>query len=425
MPSAAARSVTAPSSRDTRILRDLAVRYSEIAADPDQDRRRRDWRRHNSLRRVERVLIYVRAFAWAEMPDSHLLCENPLLTGLERQLRMGIFRSSFEDDFVIEPWLLVPACLGLPGEGIWGPALRWSANRRRGGAGVCQPPIGDLEDIAAVTPARHRIDEEETARREAAALEALGGVLPVVVDRSPLYRAPTCDISGSIAQLRGLEQIMWDMYDNPERLHRLLAVMRDGILRNHREAELAGDWQLCNHDNQAINYSLDLPDPSPDPTPVGRRQLWCRMAAQEFTLVGPEQWQEFMLRYQLPIMSEFGLVSYGCCEEMSSRIPALKRVPNVRRIAVTPVSEAARCAELIGDTHVASYRPSPADMVSYSWDEPRVRSIVRRDLEAFRSNGCFVDVTLKDVETVQGDPGRVGKWVRVVRDVAAEVFGSA
>jgi hypothetical protein len=63
-------------------------------------------------------------------------------------------------------------------------------------------------------------------------------------------------------------------------------------------------------------------------------------------------------------------------------------------------------------------------MVSYSWDEPRVRSILRRDLEAFRSNGCFVDVTLKDVETVQADPLRVGKWVRVVREVAAEVFTS-
>ncbi|MHC4916774.1 MAG: hypothetical protein ACYTGB_14920 [Planctomycetota bacterium] len=423
MPNSTADRTAAPAAQEVQALRALADRYAEVSRHPDQDRRRDDWQRHNSLERIDRVLIYVRAFAWDEMPQSDLACENPVLRGLEKQLRIGIFRSRFEDDFVIEPWLTVPAALELPGEGIWGPPLRWTANRREGGAGVCEPPLKELEDIEKIVPAPHRIDEARTSRRQELAEEVLQDRLPVVVDRSPLYRSPTADISGSIAQLRGLEQIMWDMYDNPEWLHRLLELMRDGILRNHREAEKAGDWRRCSHDNQAVNYARELPDPSPDPAPVPRGQLWCRMAAQELTLVGPEQWEEFMFRYQVPIMSEFGLAAYGCCEEMASRIPALKRVPNVRRIAVTPVSDAPRCAQLIGDTHVASYRPSPADMVSYGWNEDRVRSIVRRDLEAFRANGCHVDVTLKDVETVQGDPDRVVKWVQTVRSVCAEVFG--
>ena len=53
----------------------------------------------------------------------------------------------------------------------------------------------------------------------------------------------------------------------------------------------------------------------------------------------------------------------------------------------------------------------------------RIRRILRRDLEACRANGCCVDITLKDVETVQGDAERVRKWVATTRAVADEVLG--
>jgi len=406
---------------DTNIVRELAARYAELCADPDQHRRREDWRRHNSLERVPGILIFVRAFAWSEMPESRLQCEDPLLRNIERQLRMGIFRSGFRDDFVLEPWVTVDACLELPGKGIWGPPLRWTENRSRGGAGVIDPPVKRLEDIDKIVPAHHRVDEVETARRFEKSCEAIGDLVVVNLDRGPAYRSWAADISTHLAQLRGLEQLMWDMYDNPEWLHRVLARMRDGILRNQEEAERAGDWRLCNHDNQAVSYCRELPDPAANSAPVSRSQLWFRAASQELTLVGPEQFEEFMLRYQQPIMANFGLVAWGCCEEMTSRIPLLKRVPNMRRIAVTPVSDAAKCAELIGDGYVASYRPSPADMVSYRFDEGRIRGILKRDLEAFRANGCFVDITLKDVETVEGDTERVTKWVALVRRIVEEL----
>jgi hypothetical protein len=60
-------------------------------------------------------------------------------------------------------------------------------------------------------------------------------------------------------------------------------------------------------------------------------------------------------------------------------------------------------------------------MVSYSFDPERVRSILRRDLAACR--GCHVDITLKDVETVERDPDRVRNWVRIAREVISEQCG--
>ena len=85
------------------------------------------------------------------------------------------------------------------------------------------------------------------------------------------------------------------------------------------------------------------------------------------------------------------------------------------------MANVARCAEQIGRDYVVSYRPSPTDMVGYGFDPDRIRRILREDLAACRD--CHVDITLKDVETVQGDRDRPGKWVAVARSVIDEMWG--
>jgi hypothetical protein len=145
------------------------------------------------------------------------------------------------------------------------------------------------------------------------------------------------------------------------------------------------------------------------------------MAAQEFTAVSPAMHEEFLLRYQLPILEKFGLAAYGCCEDLTRKIDMLRRIPNLRRIAVSPFANVAECAEQIGRDYVVSYRPSPTDMVGYGFDEGRIRSILTKDLQACRK--CHVDITLKDTETVENDPERVRKWVTLARGVVDEVFG--
>jgi len=112
--------------------------------------------------------------------------------------------------------------------------------------------------------------------------------------------------------------------------------------------------------------------------------------------------------------TEFGLVAYGCCEDLTAKIKILRQIPNLRRIAVSPFANVARCAEQIGKDYVLSYRPSPVDMVAYGFSSEQVRGVLRRDLAACR--GCHVDITLKDVETVQHDPTRIPQWVRIARE---------
>ena len=79
-------------------MRDLAPQYLEVCAHPEQAERRRLWRRHNSLKWT-RPLIYTRAFAWAEMPQSVCQISDPFLRHFENFFRYQLFWDSLGDDF--------------------------------------------------------------------------------------------------------------------------------------------------------------------------------------------------------------------------------------------------------------------------------------------------------------------------------------
>lgn len=400
------------------LVRDLAKRYRDVCEDTVQEERRALWRRKNSLEDV-RPLIHVRAYARLEMPHLATECTDLLLRSCESFLRRSLFCATFDDDSVFEPWFTVPAVYSCKGWGV-------SARKRfvsgpdcdRGpsdGAWKAEYPLKDLSDLSALREPRHAIDEPKTRERVERLQEAVGDIIGIDLDRGPLgYWGPAGTISKQLGSLRGIENVMLDMYDDPEALHRLAAFLGNGILRVHDQAEAAGDWRLADHHNQAMTYVRELPDPAPD-QPTRRSDLWCFMHAQEFTLVSPAMHEEFLLRYQMPIMEKCGLVAYGCCEDLTQKIDLLRTIPNLRRIAVAPAANVAKCAEKIGRDYVASYRPNPADMVGYGFDEDRITRLLRADFEHLKA--CHFDITLKDVTTVQGDTERVGKWVRLVRSL--------
>lgn len=401
--------------RDMHILRDLAARYM-VTCQTDAQREKRDvWRRHNSLIRT-RIPLYVRGIPWNEVPElQDLKCEDPFLRQYEEWFRQMLYQETVGDDYIFEPWVTVAATCVTPPGGVWGLPVRTIPSPEPGGAWKCDPPIKQLEDPERMVSPHHVIDEDATACNVARVQDAVGDIIPIAVDRMPVYRTWNADISTQLAYLRGLDQVMWDMVDHPEWLHGVLAFMRDGILTVHEEAEAAGDWRLCAHENQAMPYAEELPDPSADATPVPRKQLWWFAAAQELTLVSPRMHDEFMLQYQLPIMERFGLVAYGCCEDLTEKTDILRRIPNLRRIAVAPRANVRRCAEQIGDDYVFSWRPNPAEMVSCDCDRDRIRRVVRDAMEA--TKGCRVDITLKDIQTVRGQPKRLREWVRIVRGI--------
>lgn len=408
-------------STDRQIIRDLVQRYAEVAAQPLQDERRDLWRAHQSLKPTRPLILanfgYWNVWCQDTFGEDKLQCEDPFFRAYERALRMNLFRAEVADDCIAEPWLTVNAAQKVGGgwTGVWGLQTEIERSGVTGGSfKVTGPPLKSWDDMAKLVPPCHQIDEVATAASLGKLRDAVGDLIAIDLNRGPIMLGFLDDISTSLAYLRGLEQLMVDMYESPNQLKELLAFMRDGILANQAQAEAAGDLSLTNGHNQQMPYAEELEDPRPNSGPRTRQDLWGFFAAQEYTLISPKFHDEFLYQYQLPIMAHFGLTHYGCCEDLTKKIDMLKQAKNLRSIAVTPVANLAESVAQIGTDYVISWRPNPTDMVCANWDEARIRRIIGEGLRI--AKGTHLHIYLKDIETVQGEPDRLRRWVEIVRD---------
>ena len=410
---------------DITTLRELALRYAEVAALPVQEERRRLWAAHFSLKPTRPLIIadFGMWNVWCRdvFGDEKMRCRDPFYRNYERWFRMQLFQHQVGDDSILEPWVGLGATVQGGWDNVWGLGGGLSDKPVDWGAAHYQPVLTDWRDMEKLRATPHAVDEADTARNLARLHEAIGDILPIDVTRNSCYSWFMADIVTCLARLRGLQQVMEDMYDAPEELHRLLAFMRDGILANHQQAEDAGHFSLTSGANQAMTYAEELERPCPNSGPRRRKDLWGFCAAQEYTLISPQFHDEFLFQYQMPIYEHFGLVHYGCCEDLTRKIDMLRQLKNLRDIAVTPVADVRKCAEQIGLDYTISWRPNPTDMVCTDWNEAKVRQIIRDALAACR--GQYLHIHLKDVETMQGDNDRLARWVRVVRETCEEHWG--
>ncbi|MDD5688286.1 MAG: hypothetical protein PHE88_10690 [Elusimicrobia bacterium] len=402
---------------DIQILRDLAKQYAEICANPIQEEKRKLWSDHFSLKKT-RPPILVSFGMWnlwcrEVFADKAMKCKDSFYRNRERILRLKLFHNSIGDDCVFEPWITLDASRGLWKE-EWGVKVDRHTSSLDGGACKYDPPIKDWSDVKKLKALHPQVYEKDTKIRYSKLYDAIGDILTIDVSRDPIYFGFGADISTDLGKLRGIETFMLDMYESPKELHNLLAFMRDGILTNNQEAEDAGHYSLTLHSNQAMPYVNELSWPKPN-TPCKRKDLWAFFAAQEFTLVSPEFHDEFLFQYQIPIMEKYGLVHYGCCEDLTRKIGMLRKLKNLRSIAVTPVANLNKCVEQIGNDYVVSWRPNPTDMVCASWDENQIKKIIDDGKESCKNN--IYHILLKDVETCQGEPDRLARWIKIVRNI--------
>jgi len=399
---------------EKKILYDLASRVNEIAHSERNEKNRELWRKHNSFQ-GDRPLLWLWTFGFQETFDESVLkCTDRELRSIEIELHRLLMRNELFDDSVVEPWWTIRASYERINNCNWGVKFGLTDVPVKGGAAAYNPILLD-EDFSCLKTSPYKIDEERTALREEKVAEALGGALPVYVSRVSAFHKWENGIAKDISKMRGLEQMMYDMYDNPEFLHSLLAFMRDTILKNMEDAEAAGGYTLADQENQVMSYSMELDDPNPNVKGVTLDRLWGFFAAEEYTTVSPEMFWEFLLQYQKPIIEKFGLVSYGCCDDLTRFIPYLKRLKNLRRIRVSAWADPVKCAEQIGKDYILSWAPHPT-YLSSGLNEDAARKYLREHFEIFKEHGNHFDISLKGVYTLNHDPETIKQWVRIVRE---------
>jgi hypothetical protein len=405
--------------RDRLILRELAKQVAELAARPVEKEKRELWYRHNALESTRPLVFCDPENGWNEIltPDT-LQCEGGLARAWEWHLRREVFWGAhMRDDKVIEPvfnvghvytetdWGLRETRIGGEGGGSW----RWEA------------PLKTYDDMDKLRFPQITVDYEATQELLQLAQETFGDILQVRLKTVWWW---SFGMTQTLVYLRGLEQIMYDMVDCPEGVHRLMAFLRDGhaarldFLEKNGLLFLNNDGTYVGSGGFGWTHELPQPDFSGHVRPI---DMWGFAESQETVGISASMFEEFIFPYQLSLLERFGLNCYGCCEPLDSRWHVVERFPRLRRVSMSPWANVEVMAERLGNRYIFSWKPHPGVLAADTFDEEFVRQTLRQGLNVLKKNDCRVEIIMKDCHTIRHDPQRVTRWVQIAKEEAEAI----
>jgi hypothetical protein len=296
----------------------------------------------------------------------------------------------------------------------WGLEPRYQHSGSATGAWKFDPVVSSEADLEKLRAPEVSHDTAETDRLMNQAVDLFGDLLDVQLHG---VRRAKVSLASQYCRLRGLEEVMLDMYENPEMLHRAMRILTDGHKRRFEQLREMNLLSLNNnsqyHSSGGNGYSDELPAPGFDGEGVRFEDMWAAAESQEMAQVSPAMHEEFLMQYEREFLAPFGLAGYGCCEDLTLKLDGVFAAPNMRRISISPWADVARCAERLEDRYIFSWKPHPAHLVG-EFNEQKIRAYIRSTLEATR--GCVVEMILKDTHTCEGRPERFTRWVEIARE---------
>ena len=160
--------------------------------------------------------------------------------------------------------------------------------------------------------------------------------------------------------------------------------------------------------------------PGPDEAakrPFTTRDVWGFMDSQETVGMSPQMYQEFIFPCYQKISQQYGLLSYGCCEPVNPIWDScLSKLDNLRKVSISPWCDEEFMGERLAGSKVIYHRkPSPNYLgVGTSLDEDGLRASLRKTFQAAR--GCKLEITQRDVYTINGDIGKAKRYVDIVKE---------
>ena len=408
------------SAGERTVLRDMARKVAEIAALPRMDRRRAMWKQHNALNRVRPMILVFPEGSWRELlPESALKCQDKTARGIEWGLRAKIHtHEHFDADNVIEKEFVVSKNVSSTG---WGLEAKWHWSDQVTGARTFFPVIHEPSDLKKLHSPEISVDEKATAESLQLAQELLGDILDVKLKGVPHV---SFHLMSQYTSLRGLEEVMIDMYERPGMIHDAMAILEEGNRRLVRQYQDLNLLTVNNdgtyHSSGGVGYTDELPAKGFDPKAVRPCDMWASAESQELAQVSPEFHNEFALQYEKRLLAPFGLNGYGCCEDLTRKLDYVLTIPHIRRISISPWANVVACAEKLGDKYIFSWKPHPAHLAG-AFKPDMIRQYIRHTLEAADSHGCVIEMILKDTHTCDNQPDRFDQWTKIARELVNEM----
>lgn len=403
---------------DEMKIRELAKKYAAIASDGVNAERTARYRRLNNLECV-RPPVLVFEIPWGEFnncTELRLQCEDAAFHGYEWHMNTALYQwNNFCGDYALHPYWRSPAVVGNSGIGLSGKEeVRGNSTGSYVISHKYEDVLCDEEALEKVVFPKISYDETATKNIFTSNQALFNGILPVGKAGVSLY-LNSWDV---IALLRGMENSLIDLYDNPDFIHKIMekfTQIHEYEIKRYDELNVFDTDPYYIHCTPACTF--DLPYKNMDTERITSKDVWCRAMAQPLAVVSPEMFKEFDLDYTERLFAMCGLSYYGCCEPLSDKIELLRRFPNLRRISITPWADVDVAAEKIGGDYVLSYKSNPAYVGEAIFHPEPVIAETTRVLEACRRNNTPCEFIIKDISTVANHPENLTRWVETVSSV--------
>jgi hypothetical protein len=371
-------------------------------------------------------MVWINEIPWHEMDvddELTLLCTNVIAREWELKLRRALYVWRYMCvDTVLNPWLAISKrYVGGNLSVLTNETSLASDPMNRVVSHDYEPLIHSEEDVDRLIRFEEPRYVKSATEEEFEQLEEIcRGIIPVrLTGIRHIWFTPW----DNLIRLWGVQEAMLDLYLAPDLVsyavhtyvERALHIL-DKFEEQHLLSPGAGNVRVG---SGGYGYTSDLPEVDSSRS-CTTNEMWGCSNAQIFSDVSTEMHWEFALKFDIPWLSRWGMNYYGCCETLHRKAEILHRIPNLRKISMSPWAKLEEAAEAFGNDYVFSIKPNPAIFVDSGWDV----AVIEKDLKRLllpvveRKIGC--EIIMKDISTVEYQPERLWQWASTASKVVEE-----
>jgi len=410
---------------DVTILRELAAQVAEIADDPIHSDKEELWTNLNDLN-ASRPMVWINEICWHEMnvnDELTLRTEHTWAQEQERELRQLIYQwRHLPADMIVNDFWTCPLAIHSTDFGIIEDVdLAITDERSDIVSRQFHRQINDFDDLEKIKMPVVTHNEEATRVRYEAMQRVFNGILPVKkMGQTHIWFTPW----DYLIRWLEVDQAMLDLVMKPDLIHAAVDRLVDAWMTELDQFEeqnlLALDCNNTRIGSGGYGYASDLPGENYDADYVRPHNMWGCSNAQIFSSVSPQMHWDFAIEHDLRWLERWGLLYYGCCEPLDTKMEQLRKISNLRKISVSPWCNTQKVTREIGADYVMSRKPSPAIFATETWHPELARKELVEFMDEAKEVGAHVELIMKDISTVSNDPQRLWDWSQIAMEVAQE-----
>jgi hypothetical protein len=408
---------------DTDVLRRLGETYAAFGQEDAKSDKPALWRDLNDLK-SKRPMVWIDEIPWHEMnvdDELTIKCSHPWAQELEQSLRRTIYkRKHMPADMVVNDFFECPKVFHSTDFGIREKVeLAYTDADSDIVSRHFEIQISEPEDTLKIQMPKITFMEKATEYRLAAMNRLFGDIGAVkLVGQTHIWYTPW----DFLIRWWGITEAMMDLVERPEMVHAAYERMVDAWMTEMDQLDELNLLSLDNNNTRigsgGYGYVSDLPGQDYDPEHVHPINQWGCSNAQIFSSVSPAMHWEFAVEHDLRWLNRFGLTYYGCCEPLDSKVDILRRIPNLRKVSISPWCDKDKAEEAIGTDYVLSRKPLPAIFVGEHINIEEADKQLREFLD--KAKDSHVELIMKDISTVTHNPKNLWDWEKMAKRVVED-----